>query len=148
MYFGINFVILLYPKLILTIYNLTSPIISLAIPILMLIIPFFLLKFQKVSISLKTYIQTLISILKNHVVGKAITEFSHVGWDRRVFIIVSVVFYFINIYQNIISCYTFYKNIYKIKSYLLNINNFLKYSINSITNIKVVSIFISSCFVI
>ena len=121
---------------ILTIYNLTSPIISLAIPILMLIIPFFLLKFQKVSISLKTYIQTLISILKNHVVGKAITEFSHVGWDRRVFIIVSVVFYFINIYQNIISCYTFYKNIYKIKSYLLNINNFLKYSINSITNIN------------
>ena len=120
----------------LTIYNLTSPIISLAVPILMLIIPFFILKFQKISISLQTYIQTLLTILKNHVVGKAISEFSHVGWDRKFFIIVSVGFYFINVYQNIISCHTFYKNIYKIRSYLLSINSFLKYSINSITNIN------------
>ena len=121
---------------ILTIYNLSSPIISLAIPILMLIIPFFILKLQKISISLQTYIQTLLTVLKNHVVGKAISEFSHVGWDRRFFMIISVGFYFVNIYQNIISCHTFYKNIYKIRKYLLSINNYLQYSINSITNIN------------
>ena len=100
---------------LLTIYNLSSPIISLAIPILMLIIPFFILKLQKISISLKTYIETLLTVLKNHVIGKLVSEFSHVGWDRRFFMIISVVFYFINIYQNIISCHTFYKNIYKIR---------------------------------
>ena len=65
-----------------------------------------------------------------------ISEFSNVGWDRRVLLIVSVIFYFINIYQNIISCYTFYKNIYKIRDYLLSISKFLSYSINSITNIN------------
>ena len=121
---------------LLTIYNLSSPIISLAIPILMLIIPFFILKLQKISISLKTYIETLLTVFKNHVIGKLVSEFSHVGWDRRFFMIISVVFYFINIYQNIISCHTFYKNIYKIRNYLLSINNFLQYSINSITNLN------------
>ena len=121
---------------LLTIYNLSSPLISLAIPILMLIIPFFILKLQKISISLKTYIETLLTVLKNHAIGKVITDFSHVGWDRRFFMIISVAFYFINIYQNIISCHTFYKNIYKIRNYLLNINNFLQYSINSITNLN------------
>ena len=127
-----------YPAFLqaLTLYNLTSPIISLAIPILMLIIPFFILKIQKISISLQSYIEALLTILQNHIVGKAIAQFAHVGWDRRIFIIFSVVFYFINIYQNIISCHTFYKNIYKIRNYLLSINNFLKYSINSIENIN------------
>jgi hypothetical protein len=120
----------------LTIYNLTSPVISLVIPILMLIMPFFILKIQKIPISITTYINMLIYVFKNHVIGKAVSEFSKVGWDRRFFIIMSVVFYFINIYQNIISCHTFYKNIYKIRQYLLSINKFLSYSINSITNIN------------
>jgi len=76
------------------------------------------------------------NVLKNHVIGKAIADFSKVGWDRRFFLLISVGFYFINIYQNIITCYTFYKNIYKIRDYLLSINNFLSYSINSITNLN------------
>lgn len=118
----------------LTIYNLASPIISLLIPIIMLIIPFFILKFQKISISMESYIGALLRVLKTHVVGKALSEFSQVGWDRRFFLIMSVVFYFMNIYQNIISCHTFYKNIYKIRSYLIAINRFLVYSIDTITN--------------
>jgi DNA mismatch repair ATPase MutS len=102
----------------------------------MLIIPFFILKIQRISISINTYINTLLKIIKNHIVGKAISEFTQVGWDKKFYIIISVAFYFINIYQNIISCYTFYKNIYKIRTYLLNINNFLTYSIESINNIN------------
>jgi len=121
---------------LLTLYNLASPIISLAIPILMLIIPFFILKIQKIKVSLSTYISTLLTILKNHVVGKAVSDFAHVGWDRRFFMIISVAFYFINIYQNIASCRTFYQNIYKIRQYLLSINTFLQYSIKSIDNIN------------
>ena len=82
------------------------------------------------------YFKTLLFVFKNHVLGRAISEFSTVGWDRKVFMIMSIVFYFINIYQNIISCRTFYKNIYKIRKYLTTINNFLQYSINSIDNLN------------
>jgi len=126
-----------YPNFlqVLTVYNLASPVISLAIPIIMLILPFIILRIQGISISLKAYTQALIKIFSHHVVGRAISQFSSVGWDKRVFLLISIVFYFINIYQNIISCYTFYKNIYKIRRYLLTINNFLHYSINSINNL-------------
>ena len=120
---------------ILTVYNLTTPIISLAIPIVMLIMPFFLLRIQGISVSIQAYTQALVKIFSQHVVGRAISQFSSVSWDKRVFLIISIAFYFINIYQNIISCYTFYKNIYKIRNYLTIINNFLCYSINSINNL-------------
>ena len=102
----------------------------------MLILPFFILKFQKISISLSTYINVLMKVIKNHMVGRAFSEFSSVGWDRRFFLLITIVFYFINIYQNIIACHKFYKSIYKIRSYLSSINDFLIYSINSITNIN------------
>ena len=119
-----------------TLYNLASPIISLIIPILMLIIPFFILKIQNIPITITTYFNILKSVLKNHIIGKALSDFANVGWDRRFFLLVSIGFYFINIYQNIITCQTFYKNIYKIREYLLSINNYISYSINSITNIN------------
>ena len=139
-YIDVNFFKFLnnYPLFLqgLTIYNLASPILSLIIPIIMLILPFFILKFQKIAISMSTYIGVLIKVLKNHVVGRAFTEFSNVGWDRRFFLLITICFYFVNIYQNILSCRTFYKNIYKVRSYLLSINNFLHYSINSITNLN------------
>jgi DNA mismatch repair ATPase MutS len=120
----------------LTIYNLATPIISLMIPILMLLIPFLILKLQRTPISIGTYFTILKSVMKNHVIGKAITDFANVGWDRRFFLLISVALYVINIYQNIITCKTFYKNIYKIRQYLLSINEFITYSINSITNIN------------
>ena len=120
----------------LTIYNLSSPILSLIIPIIMILLPFFILKFQKISISMTTYINVLVKVLKNHVIGRAFTEFNNVGWDRRFFLLISIGFYFINIYQNIISCKTFYINIYKIKSYLLSIKNYIDYSVESINNIN------------
>ena len=120
----------------LTLYNLSSPIFSLMVPILMLIIPFFILKIQNIPITIDTYFKILIKLIKGHVVGKAITDFANVGWDKRFFLLVSVCFYFVNIYQNIISCNTFYKNIYKIRKYLLSINEFICYSINSITNLN------------
>ena len=121
---------------LLTIYNLTSPVMSLLIPILILIVPFFILRIRKVPITVKTYISILMKVIQHHGIGKAILEFSNVGMDRKFFIIISVIFYFINIYQNILSCYTFYKNIYKIRECLLSISKFISYTIDSITNIN------------
>ena len=102
----------------------------------MLIIPFFILKIQKIPISINTYFNILKTVLTNHVIGKAVSEFANVGWDRRFFLLISVGMYFMNIYQNITTCYSFYKNIYKIRQHLLSINDFISYSINSITNLN------------
>jgi DNA mismatch repair ATPase MutS len=104
------------------------------IPVLILIIPFFVLKIKKVPITMQGYLNILTTLVKHHGIGKALLEFSTAGMERKLFIIVSVIFYLVNIYQNFMSCYNFYKNIYKIREYLLSTSNFLTHSINSITN--------------
>jgi len=119
---------------LLTIYNLTSPMLSLLAPVLMMIVPFFILRSKNLRITFSGYIEILLKLVKQHGIGKAITEYSSASLDRKCFILMSVIFYFVNIYQNIVTCYTFYKNIFKMKQYLFDINNFLIYSKKSITN--------------
>ena len=120
----------------LTIYNLTSPMLGLLFPILILIVPFFILKFRKIEITFETYILILIDVIKRNSLGQALSEFSSVGLDRKIVILTSVIFYIFNIYQNFITCRTFYLNIFKIKDHLLSINDFIIYSINSINNLN------------
>ena len=121
---------------ILTIYNLTSPVLSLAIPIIMLIMPFFILKFQGLPVSFTTYIETIIKLFKNHIIGQLFSRFSEVDISQKIFLIFSLGFYIFNLYQNITSCYNFYKNIYKIQNTLLSINKFIDFSISNIDNIS------------
>ena len=99
-------------------YNLGSPILSLLIPIIMLIIPFFILKLRGISLSIPNYIDLIKVMFKQHAIQKLFTEFGDGGWDKRFFLIMSVVFYVFQIYNNTISCYTFYKNIYIIQSHM------------------------------
>tara|TARA_B100001093_G_C26814641_1_gene1009117 strand:+ start:501 stop:2198 length:1698 start_codon:yes stop_codon:yes gene_type:complete len=120
----------------LSLYQLTSPFLTLIIPIIMLIIPFILLKFQRVNITLTTYTNVLINLFKHHVLGQLITQFNNVSWDRRVFIIMSIGFYFVNIYQNIITCYKFYTNIYKIRTSLLKVKKFIELSLDNMDNVN------------
>ena len=117
-----------------TIYNLASPILSMLIPVILLIVPFFILRMKKIPIKLATYINILKTIIKHHGLGKSIMEFSGASIKKKMFIIFSIIFYLVNIYQNFMSCHKFYKNIYKIRNYLLSTSRFLTHSIDSITN--------------
>jgi len=121
---------------LLTLYNLTSPILSLAVPIIMLIMPFFILKIQGLTISFNLYVKTIVTLFKNHIIGQLFSRFSEADITQKIFLLFSIGFYFFSIYQNINSCYTFYKNIYKIRRYLNDIKNFIDYSIENIDNIN------------
>ena len=91
-------------------YNLFSPILSFLMPVIMLIVPFFLLKLQGVPITLPTYFGIIKMMLSQHAIGKLIFDMSSVSWDKRIYILVSVVFYFVQMYQNVVSCHRFYRN--------------------------------------
>ena len=121
---------------LLTVYNLTSPILSLAVPIIMLIMPFFILKIQGLSISFNLYVKTMVTLFKNHIIGQLFSRFSEADITQKIFLLFSIGFYFFSIYQNINSCYTFYKNIYKIRRYLNDTKEFIDYSIDNIENIN------------
>ena len=91
-------------------YNLFSPLLSFLMPVIMLIVPFFLLKLQGVPITLPTYFGIIKMMLSQHAIGKLLFDMSSVSWDKRIYILVSVVFYIVQMYQNVVSCHRFYRN--------------------------------------
>ena len=111
-------------------YNMFSPIINLLIPIIILFVPFFILRFMKLPISFSKYKDILLKQLKNHIIGKMFTEFGSVKMDKKIYMVFSFLMYVLNIYQNILSCYKFYKNMFFINDYFSTIKNYMKYSID------------------
>ena len=121
---------------ILSLQNLASPVISLLTPLIILIIPFFILRFRSIPIDLSSYITFLKKIGQYHPIGKIFENFGSVPWDKKIYIFISIAFYFLQIYQNIMSCYRFYKNMFLIHS---NIYAFSNYISGSIENIHIIN---------
>ena len=120
----------------LSIYNLFNPVLTIIIPIILLLVPFFIILLRGYTITISTYIELLLTIVKHHPIGTLIKEFSDVGWDRKFFLVFSVVFYFFNIYQNTVSCIKFHRNFTKINYYLSTFKKFTEYYIDLINNVN------------
>jgi hypothetical protein len=122
---------------LMSIYNLTSPVISLLSPLILLFIPFFLLKIQKSQVSLSTYVTSLKTILSSHPIGKvfSLLDFSSMPWDKRIYVLMSVFFYFIQVYQNVMSCYRFYKNMILIHKNIFMLNDYFRYTIRNMKHV-------------
>ena len=106
----------------LSLYNLTSPIITLITPIIVLILPFFLIRWQGVALSMNTYIDIVKRLVKNHALGRIATTFNQVSWEKRVYLLATTGFYLFQIYQSALSCYRFATNMKHIH-YVLDIYN-------------------------
>jgi hypothetical protein len=109
---------------ILSMYNMASPLFSLALPILLLILPFFLLRAHGRQVSLGDYFDALKHVLKNHQIGQLFTV-SSASWDKRVYILISFAFYIFQIYQNVLACIRFYRNMKKIHYQLFVVREFV-----------------------
>jgi ABC-type multidrug transport system fused ATPase/permease subunit len=122
---------------LLSLYNLTSPVISLLSPLILLIIPFFILKFQKVDVTVSGYIATLKRIFATHPIGKMFTllDFSSMPWDKRIYVLMSFIFYVIQVYQNIMSCYQFYKNMILIHKNIFILRDYFRYTTRNMMHI-------------
>ena len=114
---------------ILSIYNLTSPIVSLALPIIFLILPFLLLRIKGIQITFDRYFNAFKELIGKHPIGQLLTQFKDVGWDKRIYLLMSVGFYLFQIYQNAHSCVKFYKNMKKIHTYLFTMRDYADYTL-------------------
>ena len=92
-----------------SLYNMTTPVLSLCLPIFFLILPFFILRFQGSYITFTKYCDILKVVFRRHQIGQ-LFSISSATWDKRVYIIVSMIFYVLQIYQNIRSCVSFTRN--------------------------------------
>lgn len=109
----------------LSLYNISSPVIALLTPLIVLIIPFFVLMMRGLSVSISEYVDILKTIISQHSVGKFLTQFETVSVEQKMYILMSVVFYGIQIYQNVMACVRFYNNIKLVHTHIHAINGYL-----------------------
>ena len=114
--------------------NIMSPLISLFIPVIFLIMPFIILKIQGIPINFTMYLEILKSIAKNHFIGKTLLGINKMTPENVVYLFISLAFYMLQIYQNITACIRFYKNVKQMNEYLLEIKEYVQYSILSMEN--------------
>jgi len=119
---------------IMSVFNMTSPIISILLPIIILIIPFFVIKLKGLNITVEEYIKILKLIISQHALGKLFTEFNNVENQQKMYLLISAGFYIFSFYQNILTCIRFNKNMIKIHDYLKEVEIYLDYTINNIDN--------------
>lgn len=109
----------------LTVYNMSSPVIALLTPIIVIIVPFIVLLMRGTQISVKDYIEILKTIISQHAIGKFFSSADTVSPEQKMYMLMSVIFYFIQIYQNVMACVRFYNNIKLVHTHLNTINGFL-----------------------
>jgi energy-coupling factor transporter ATP-binding protein EcfA2 len=100
------------------IYNLASPVFSLCTPLFLLIIPFVLLKAKGINITIGSYIESLKKLMMGTSVCQLLFNFGSIGSQQRVSSIISFIVYVLQVYNNIISCISFYKNINVVYDFL------------------------------
>jgi hypothetical protein len=116
---------------ILSIANIMSPAISLVIPILFLLFPFIILKIRGIPITFSVYLDVLKEIAKNHFIGKTLMGLSSISFEKAAYLIIGLGFYLYQIYQNVLMCTRFYRNIQKINTSLYEYKCYLDHSIQS-----------------
>jgi hypothetical protein len=116
---------------ILSVYNLSSPVVNLMSPFALFLVPYFLLKGMKIPITWKMYRVILIKQLKNHAIGQLFTSFHKVKPNQKIYILFCAGMYVYNFYQNILSCYNFYKNTYFITQKFELLRQYLNYTIDN-----------------
>ena len=115
---------------VMSIYNITSPIISFALPLIILIVPFFIIHAKGLDISTSEYISILKKIMENHAIGKLVLDFDEVSLSQKAYILFSTALYVFSIYQNVLVCLRFYRNVIKINDTLKTMKTYISNTIS------------------
>lgn len=116
---------------LLSIINMMSPVISLMLPFIFLLFPFLILKVRGIPISMSTYIGVLGDIAKHHFIGKTLSNMKNISPTNLIYIVMGTGMFFYQIYQNIISCKRFYRNVQRLSTHLITYKDYLGHSIRN-----------------
>ena len=117
---------------ILSMVNMSSPVISLTFPIVMLILPFFLIKLQDSTVTISNYLKFLKIVIVQNSIGNLIINFNSVPFDKKIYLALSAGFYIFQIYQSILACRRFYLNLTKIHNDIFMMRNFIEITVKNI----------------
>ena len=119
--------------------NLSAPVLSLFMPVFFLILPFFIIKIQGHKITLQKYLEFLKTLLGNHIIGQLLTNFMDAPFEKKVYLLLSLGMFLFQIYSNINTCKTYYRNIKYVHDTLKTVKIFLTTSLKKIDNYLVYS---------
>ena len=120
----------------LSLFNLASPVLSLLSPLFILIVPFVILKMKGVPITINIYITFLKGLLQKNGFYTMLTNFNSIPAQQKMSTIVSILFYIFQVYSNVMSCVTFYKNTYSISNFLDKYKLKLKQSVQVMEKVQ------------
>lgn len=95
---------------VLALYNFCSPLFSLMAPIFGMIIPYFVLYMKGLRLGFSKYLLVIKKMMMNQYFIKGVLNFTKNSIQSNMYLVTSIFFYFVSIYNNIISCYQFYRN--------------------------------------
>ena len=111
-----------------SLYNIGSPIFSLLTPLILILVPFFLIKIQNYPITLENYLIFLKKSFGNHALGGLFSDFNSIKMEKKIYIGCTILFYFYQIYQNVISCINYFKNLKNIHNYIFKIRRYIEFT--------------------
>jgi len=118
----------------LSLIQIFSPIMSILVPIIMILIPFIILKMSKIPITLSMYFDVLKSIAKSHFIVKSLVSLKDFSMYNLSYFLITIAFYFFQVYQNTLSLIRLYTNISKINRDMVELKDYVFYSLRSIDN--------------
>ena len=121
--------------LFLSLYSMMSPVMFLLSPLFMLLTPFLIMKMKQQTITWDQYKHLIFQMLRNHAIGALFTGFSKSDGQKKMYLLMSAIFFLVQIYYNCQSCYKFYKNISTIHTHIDNATQYTDNSIGAIDSI-------------
>jgi hypothetical protein len=107
--------------------NIISPLMTLLIPLVFFVLPVILMIIYWQPITFENYYSHLKSLSKQHFIGGILSLFDgSMTWDKVTGAAVSLLFYGISIYQNVIGGYHFYNNMKQLNEHLIDIRDYLR----------------------
>ena len=126
-------------------YNLCSPVFSLLVPIIILIIPFFIIKLRGMNLTIGEYFEVLKIVAQSNAIGKLFTvNLNELTLQEKIYIFVSAAFYLFSIYQNVMVCVRYNKNMALIHGHFSEISVYLKNTIEEMENYLVYAVELES----
>ena len=122
-------------------YNLSSPLISLISPLFILIMPFLILRIRGARVTIQLYIDHLKQILTTTSLYKLLSGFNKTTFQEKSSAAISIFIYLLQVYTNITSCMSFYRNIYTVYGFLLKYKEHLSQSINLINSLQYIKLY-------
>lgn len=113
---------------VMSMYNLASPVLSLLTPVFILLIPFFIIQAKGLQLTWGDYLKILHGVVSNHALGKLFTQFHSVKMEEKIYMLVSAFFYVFSIYQNVLTCIRFHRNMKKIHATVADLRAYIAYT--------------------